>query len=106
MELDFDSDQEALRDSVRAFLAAECPISSVRAIVETRIGGDEAEPTELHRKMCGLGWPALTVPGGVSSRGMPTGVELLGRPGRESLLFALGAVIERSVGPRPIPELS
>ncbi len=62
MELDFDSDQEALRDSVRAFLATECPISSVRAIVETRIAGGEVEPTELHRKMCDLGWPALTVP--------------------------------------------
>ncbi len=62
MELDFDSDQEALRDSVRAFLDAECPISAVRAIVETRIGGGQIEPTGLQKKMSDLGWSALTVP--------------------------------------------
>ena len=62
MELDFDSDQEALRDSVRVFLAVECPIATVREIVETRIGGGQVEPTLLHTKMSDLGWPALTVP--------------------------------------------
>ena len=72
MELDFDSEQEALRDSVRAFLATECPIGSVRAIVETRIGGGEVEPTELHRKMCDLGWPALTVPEAAGGLGLDT----------------------------------
>ena len=62
MELDFDSDQEALRDSVRAFLAIECPIAAVRQIVETRISGGQIEPTGLHTKMSDLGWSALTVP--------------------------------------------
>ena len=91
MELDFDSDQEALRDSVRAFLATECPISSVRAIVETRIGGDEAEPTELHRKMCGLGWPALTVP------------EAAGGLGLDAIELALVAEeLGRAVAPGPL----
>lgn len=52
------------------------------------------------------GWPALSVPAGVSRRGIPVGVELLGRRAREPLLFGLGAAIERSVGPRPIPKLS
>src|SRR3954452_13110473 len=62
MELDFDSDQEDLRDSVRTFLTAECPIGLVREIVETRIGGGTATATALHDHMTELGWPALAVP--------------------------------------------
>lgn len=70
MELDFDSDQEALRDSVRAFLAVECPIAAVREIVETRIAGGQVEPTVLHTKMSELGWPALTVPEAAGGLGL------------------------------------
>ena len=70
MELDFDSDQEALRDSVRAFLAVECPIAAVREIVETRISGGQIEPTPLHAKMSDLGWPALTVPEAAGGLGL------------------------------------
>lgn len=50
------------------------------------------------------GWPALSVPGGVSRSGLPIGIELLGRARSETLLLALGAAIERSVSPRPIPK--
>ncbi len=70
MELDFDPDQEALRDSVRAFLAVECPIAAVREIVETRIGGGQVEPTVLQEKMSDLGWPALTVPEAAGGLGL------------------------------------
>src|SRR3954465_12006515 len=62
MELDLDPDQEDLRDSVRAFLAAECPIGLVRKIVEARIGGGTADAGALHAHMTELGWPALGVP--------------------------------------------
>ncbi|MFM8303972.1 MAG: acyl-CoA dehydrogenase family protein [Actinomycetota bacterium] len=57
MELDFSEDQEELRDGVRSMLAGECPISLVRAVVET---GASVEP--LWHQMVELGWPALTVP--------------------------------------------
>ncbi|MBK5289683.1 MAG: acyl-CoA/acyl-ACP dehydrogenase [Acidimicrobiia bacterium] len=62
MELDFDPEHEDLRDSVRSVLAAECPISLVRDIVDTRFGGGASEPTRLIEQMVALGWPALTVP--------------------------------------------
>ncbi len=62
MELDFDPDQEDLRDSVRTFLAAECPIALVRDVVETRIAGGTATTDALQARMAELGWPALTVP--------------------------------------------
>lgn len=70
MELDFDAEQEDLRDSVRAFLAAECPIGSVRTIVETRIAGGVVQPTALHDQTVALGWPALTVPEGPGGLGL------------------------------------
>src|SRR3954452_7919309 len=57
MELEFTSDQDELRDSIRAVLARECPISLVRAVVEGK--GDTAR---LWSTMSELGWPALTVP--------------------------------------------
>jgi alkylation response protein AidB-like acyl-CoA dehydrogenase len=57
MELDFTEAQEELREGVRTMLAGECPMSFVRAVVET---GAPVEP--LWRQMVELGWPALTVP--------------------------------------------
>ncbi|MBM2809507.1 MAG: gatA 6 [Chloroflexi bacterium] len=41
-----------------------------------------------------IGFPALTVPAGYSIHGMPIGLELLGRPWRESLLFKLAYAYE------------
>lgn len=40
------------------------------------------------------GLPALSVPVGYDSNGMPVGVQLIGRPWEESLLMRLGKVIE------------
>jgi alkylation response protein AidB-like acyl-CoA dehydrogenase len=57
MELEFTSDQEELRDSVRAVLERECPIGLVRSVVE-----DGVAPDALWKQMVELGWPALTVP--------------------------------------------
>jgi Asp-tRNA(Asn)/Glu-tRNA(Gln) amidotransferase A subunit family amidase len=51
------------------------------------------------------GWPALSVPAGRNAAGMPIGVDLLGRAHAEPVLFALGRMIERSVGPRAVPTL-
>ncbi len=70
MELDFDTEQEALRDSVHAFLAVECPIRTVREIVETRITGGEADPADLQAKMTALGWSAITVPAAAGGLGL------------------------------------
>lgn len=50
------------------------------------------------------GWPALAVPVGRTSGGMPLSAELLGRPHAEATLFALGRAIEASAA-RPTPGL-
>src|SRR5689334_19070410 len=56
MELEFTSDQDDLRDSIRTVLAKESPISLVRAVVE----GD-GNASALWSTMVDLGWPALTI---------------------------------------------
>jgi alkylation response protein AidB-like acyl-CoA dehydrogenase len=62
LELDFTADQDELRASVRAVLAAECSPASVREIVEARVAGKTVAADRLWGHMVELGWPALTVP--------------------------------------------
>ncbi len=38
-----------------------------------------------------LGWPCVIVPNGFGERGLPTSVQLIGRPGSEGVLLALAA---------------
>ena len=57
MDLELTADQEALAESVRSFVEAECPVSLVRRVVEEGKGADE-----LWSSMAALDWPALTVP--------------------------------------------
>jgi alkylation response protein AidB-like acyl-CoA dehydrogenase len=57
MQLEFTSEQEDLRDSVHAVLERECPMTLVRAVVETGVA-----PDALWKHMVELGWTALTVP--------------------------------------------
>jgi alkylation response protein AidB-like acyl-CoA dehydrogenase len=56
VELEFTSDQEELRASVRSFLEKECPTEVVRAAVAT------GEADQLWASMVALDWPGLTVP--------------------------------------------
>ena len=93
MELDFDTDQEDLRDSIRAFLTAECPIALVRGIVEARIAGGTADAGALQAHMTELGWPALAIPaaaGGLDLGPIELGLlaEELGRALAPGPLFA------------------
>jgi alkylation response protein AidB-like acyl-CoA dehydrogenase len=79
VDLEFTDDQEELRASVRSFLEKECPLTLVRAVVET------GEPSEkLWASMVSLDWPGLAIPeacGGVGLSFVETAVvvEELGR---------------------------
>lgn len=44
------------------------------------------------------GLPAIALPVHVTAEGLPMGVQLIGRPGREDVLLALGAQLERRLG--------
>jgi aspartyl-tRNA(Asn)/glutamyl-tRNA(Gln) amidotransferase subunit A len=64
----------------------------------------KADPVEMYLNdvftvtvnMAGL--PGISVPSGLDARGLPLGLQLIGRPFAEETLFALGAVIERAAG--------
>ena len=55
MELEFSSDQEELRDSIRAVLVKESPVGLARHVLES---GEP--PSAARNTMVELGWPALT----------------------------------------------
>jgi aspartyl-tRNA(Asn)/glutamyl-tRNA(Gln) amidotransferase subunit A len=63
-----------------------------------------ADPIEMYLNdvftvtvnMAGL--PGLSVPAGLSSEGLPLGLQLIGRPFDEETLFSLGHVIEQAAG--------
>ncbi len=79
MELEFTTEQEDLRASVRSFLEKECSLDVVRAAVES----GEA-PEKLWGSMVALDWPALAIPeenGGLGLSFVETAVvvEELGR---------------------------
>ncbi len=88
MDLEFTSEQEELRDSIRSFLEKECPLGIVRSVVEQGVSADD-----LWSSMVSLDWPALAVPeenGGVGLSFVETAVmaEELGRVVAPGPLFA------------------
>jgi alkylation response protein AidB-like acyl-CoA dehydrogenase len=79
MELEFTADQDELRETIRAVLTKESPMTLVRDVVEGR-----GDASKLWATMTELGWPALTVPeehGGIGLGAIEAGIlcEELGR---------------------------
>jgi len=50
------------------------------------------------------GLPGIAVPAGLTAEGLPLGLQLIGRPFDEGMLFRAGAVIEEAAGRFPVPE--
>jgi aspartyl-tRNA(Asn)/glutamyl-tRNA(Gln) amidotransferase subunit A len=96
---------DCFADGIDAILTPTTP-SAAFAIGEK--GG--ADPVEMYLNdvftvtvnMAGL--PGISVPSGLDVRGLPLGLQLIGRPFAEETLFSLGAVIEQAAGrftPKP-----
>jgi aspartyl-tRNA(Asn)/glutamyl-tRNA(Gln) amidotransferase subunit A len=91
--------EKVFSDGIDALLTPATP-SSAFAIGEKE-GGD---PVEMYLNdiftvtvnMAGL--PAISVPGGLDDNGLPLGLQLIGRPFDEEMLFSLGQVIEQAAG--------
>ena len=97
--------ERAFADGVDAILTPATP-SAAFGIGE--VGSDN--PVEMYLNdiftvtvnMAGL--PGLVAPAGLSSEGLPLGLQLIGRPFDEETLFALGETIEQSAGRMTLPE--
>ena len=77
----------------------EAPIHGVTTI---QIGGSQFQYRVLLSRFTRpfnlLGWPDLTVPNGLTSEGLPTGVKIAGPPDSERRLLALGHQLEKALG--------
>ncbi|MDE2575237.1 MAG: aspartyl/glutamyl-tRNA amidotransferase subunit A, partial [Rhodospirillales bacterium] len=51
------------------------------------------------------GIPGLSVPAGLDARGLPLGLQVLGRPFDEETVFAVGAALERAAGFAALPAM-
>ena len=58
MDFGLSQDQLLLKDTVKRFLAEQCPTTRVREIMESDSGHDDA----LWKELCGLGVAGVTVP--------------------------------------------
>ena len=95
-----------LRDAVRS-LMDRCDLDALAYPTSAVIPSSLDNPAvgwapELAAR---TGLPAITLPVGRSARGVPIGLELLGRAGCEGLLLGLAADIERRRGRRYAPAL-
>ena len=97
--------ERAFADGVDAILTPATPSAAFG------IGEKGAEnPVEMYLNdvftvtvnMAGL--PGLVAPSGLSSDGLPLGLQLIGRPFDEETLFALGETIEQSAGRTRLPD--
>jgi aspartyl-tRNA(Asn)/glutamyl-tRNA(Gln) amidotransferase subunit A len=91
--------EDCFKAGIDAILTPTTP-SAAFAIGE-KGGGD---PVEMYLNdvftvtvnMAGL--PGISLPGGLDAKGLPLGLQLIGRPFEEETLFALGEVIEQAAG--------
>ncbi len=109
MRRKFRSQFAKLWREVDCFVTPTTPATAPRIGEKTvRIAGREedtrAAATRLVRGLNVLGLPALSIPCGLSSAGMPVGMQIVGAPFDETTILKLGAALEDGgVGIPPCP---
>jgi amidase len=90
---------EMLRSAMLSFLekydVIVCPVCAHPAAPHgtfERITSSYVKPYNL------TGWPAGSVPGGISPQGLPIGVQVVGRPWREDVVLAVMQCLETALG--------
>ena len=90
------------RDFIEAFAAVDAVISPTSPTTAFKLGEKLDDPLAMYlndiytvpANLAGL--PGISVNAGFDSRGLPVGVQLIGRPFEEETLFRLAAAVERS----------
>jgi aspartyl-tRNA(Asn)/glutamyl-tRNA(Gln) amidotransferase subunit A len=97
-----------VREFHALFREIDCLFTPTTPIAAPRIGENEivldGKPhntriltTRFVRGFNVIGWPALSIPCGLSPDGLPLGLQLAARPFEENLLLALGDALERQI---------
>ncbi|MFE4837013.1 amidase [Arthrobacter sp. NPDC056691] len=103
------AERDAIRAQVLGFMEQHnillLPVASVPAAdprtATFNISGKDIRWTELGsccRAISILGFPVAVVPCGLSSEGLPVGVQVVGRPYRDREVLAVAAALEREFG--------
>lgn len=100
------------RDYEAAFNRFDLLLGAVTPTTAFKLGEKKDDPVAMyHADICLLpgplaGIPALSVPGGLGSGGLPIGVQLTAAPFREEILFRAAHLLEQERGPGPLrPQL-
>ena len=77
-------------------------------MVAPPVEGIDESITPAHFTRAGnyLGLCGLSLPIGLTSAGLPTSLQIMGRPLAESMVLRVGAAFEAARGPLPLPPLS
>ena len=98
--------RRVLRDEFQAlFQTIDCMFTPTLPIAAPKIGqatieicGQEEDvrlaSTKFVRGINVLGWPALSLPCGFTTSGLPIGLQIIGKPFEEDLILRVGAAIE------------
>ncbi|MCP3800649.1 indoleacetamide hydrolase [Allokutzneria sp. A3M-2-11 16] len=100
--------ESVFRERVRthrltAFIAPTTPVTAAPlGAEEVELGGETVSAFAAYTRTTGpgsaIGWPGLTVPGGLDESGLPVGVALDGPPGSDRVLLRIGQALERAFG--------
>lgn len=104
--------EEFRRVSLRVFDHVDVIATPTTPLVAPRLedvqGTPELRPTEIlmlrnTRPFNVLGWPAISVPCGLSSDGMPIGLQLAAAPANENMLLSVAEQFEAAVAINSVP---
>jgi len=90
------------RDFEEAFKRVDAIVTPVAPTAARRLGEKAEDPVEAYLAdvftlACNLaGLPGMSVPCGFTSKGLPVGMQLLGRPMDEATLFRVGAAYQQA----------
>lgn len=100
-----------LNDFLEAYKKCDVILAPSTPSSAFAIGENEDDPIKMYLNdvftvtvnLAGL--PGLSVPAGLDSKGLPLGLQLIGRPWDEETIIKAGAVIERAANFTAIPQL-
>ena len=93
-----------IRDMERVFDSCDCLLGPVAPTTAYKLGEKRANPLEMYLgdiytvpvNIAGI--PALSLPCGLDGKGLPVGLQLMGRTFSEPMLLRVGAAVEKAVG--------